>query len=159
MSLPTPSAHLAVPPPPFPPSYAARPFILVPLYIYPAPDAWDPIYTAAALLADALDFYVVVNPGNGPGPDVLPDANYLVALERLTALGNVKVIGYVHCTYGTRDADEIVRDVERYAAWEGESVKAGAMVSLTFLLLQLPRWTGWGKDEMEGPVQSKFHGC
>lgn len=127
---PSTSSHLTVPPPLSSPP-APRPFILVPLYIYPAPGAWDPVYTAAAVLADALDFYVVVNPANGPGAGLLPDANYVEALERLTALGNVKVIGYVHCSYGLREAEEIVRDVERYAAWEGERARAGGKVSLS----------------------------
>lgn len=117
-------------PPPVPP-HSSRPFILVPLYIYPAPGAWDPLYTAADAHPE-LDFYVVVNPSNGPGDGVLPDANYAVALGRLTASRNVKVVGYVHCSYGNRAAEAIVEDVERYRGWEGESVKAGIQVSFSY---------------------------
>lgn len=121
------SASTLLTAPPVPP-YSSRPFILVPLYIYPAPSAWDPLYTAADA-HPALDFYVVVNPSNGPGDGVLPDANYAEALGRLTALPNVKVVGYVHCSYGVRPAEVIVEEIERYRGWEGESVKAGGKVS------------------------------
>lgn len=114
-------------PPPVPP-HSSRPFILVPLYIYPSPEAWAPLYRSAEAHPE-LDLYVVVNPSNGPGDGVLPDANYAEALARLTALQNVKVLGYVHCTYGQRPAEAIVEDVERYRGWEGESIKAGAQVS------------------------------
>lgn len=96
-----------------------KPFILLPLYIYPAPGAWDPLYSAADAYPE-LEFWVVVNPANGPGAGALPDANYVDALVRLTALHNVKVIGYVHCSYGKRLAEEIVADVEAYGRWEGE---------------------------------------
>ncbi|CAN8098338.1 unnamed protein product [Discula destructiva] len=118
--LTVPSTHASLASP------TTRPFILVPLYIYPAPGAWDPLYTAAEQHAAAgIDFYVIVNPANGPGADVLPDANYVVALERLTALPNVRVIGYVHCSYGLREAEEIVHEVWRYAGWEEENAKVG----------------------------------
>ncbi|PSR76989.1 Spherulation-specific family 4 [Coniella lustricola] len=99
-----------------------RPFILVPLYIYPTPEAWEPLYRAADQ-HPTLDFYVVVNPGNGPGEGALPDANYIAALARLTALRNVWVIGYVHCSYGQRPAEDVVRDIEGYARWEAEAEK------------------------------------
>lgn len=120
------SANLLTPPPV--PPHSSRLFILIPLYIYPAPGAWDPLYTAVDAHPE-LDFYVVVNPSNGPGDGVLPDANYTVALGRLTALPNVKVVGYVHCSYGQRAAEGIVEDVERYRGWEGASVGAGLEVS------------------------------
>lgn len=97
----------------------AKPFILLPLYIYPGPGAWDPLYSAADAHPE-LEFWVIVNPANGPGAGALPDANYVDALVRLTALQNVKVIGYVHCSYGKRLAEDIVADVEAYGRWEGE---------------------------------------
>ncbi|KAG8164981.1 hypothetical protein KVR01_005256 [Diaporthe batatas] len=93
-----------------------KPFVLVPLYIYPFPTAWDPLYVAAESHPE-LDFLVVVNPNSGPGADVLPDANYIEALARLTAAPNVKVIGYVHCSYGKRLLDELVAEVSAYRGW------------------------------------------
>lgn len=101
-----------------------RPFILLPLYIYPTPSAWEPLYLAAAAHPE-LDFFVVVNPGNGPGPGALPDANYVEALARLTGLHNVKVIGYVHCSYGNRLLDDIVADVTTYRGWTEASELEG----------------------------------
>lgn len=93
-----------------------KPFVLVPLYIYPFPTAWEPLYVAADSHPE-LDFLVVVNPNSGPGPGVLPDANYIEALARLTAAPNVKVIGYVHCSYGKRLLDELVAEVSAYRGW------------------------------------------
>lgn len=135
-------------PPPVPP-HSSRPFILVPLYIYPLPNAWTPLYSAAESHPE-LDLYVVINPSNGPGDGVLPDTNYAEALGRLTALPNVKVVGYVHCSYGKRPAEDIVADVERYRGWERESEKAGAEVSfkrfysdlIYISTLLLSRWLG-----------------
>ncbi|ROW08376.1 hypothetical protein VMCG_03269 [Cytospora schulzeri] len=101
-----------------------KPFILLPLYIYPAPTAWEPLYTAAASHPE-LDFLVVVNPGNGPGPGNLPDANYMVALTRLAGLQNVRIIGYVHCSYGNRLLDAIVADLNAYRGWTEASAQLG----------------------------------
>ncbi|KUI69384.1 Spherulin-4 [Cytospora mali] len=101
-----------------------KPFILLPLYIYPTPTAWDPLYSAAASHPE-LDFLVVVNPGNGPGPGVLPDVNYIEALAKLTGLQNVRVIGYVHCSYGNRLLEEIMADVSVYRGWTEASAQRG----------------------------------
>lgn len=123
-------AHLQPPPRPASPwrinasNTPGKPFILVPLYIYPTATAWKPLYEAAEA-HPAVDFYVVINPANGPGDGELPDANYVDALVRLTALENVRVIGYVHVSYGARVLEEVVVDVERYSRWEAEMVKHG----------------------------------
>lgn len=101
---------------PQPPPATNKPFVLVPLYIYPFPTAWEPLYVAADAHPE-LDFLVVVNPNSGPGPGVLPDDNYIEALARLTAAPNVKVIGYVHCSYGKRLLDELVAEVSAYRGW------------------------------------------
>lgn len=103
-------------PKPMPKPATNKPFVLVPLYIYPFPTAWDPLYVAADSHPE-LDFLVVVNPNSGPGHDILPDANYVEALARLTAAPNVKVIGYVHCSYGKRLLDELVAEVSAYRGW------------------------------------------
>lgn len=103
-------------PKPKPEPATNKPFVLVPLYIYPFPTAWDPLYVAAESHPE-LDFLVVVNPNSGPGADILPDANYIEALARLTAAPNVKVIGYVHCSYGKRLLDELVAEVSAYRGW------------------------------------------
>lgn len=109
-------ATLAPGPKPKPSPATNKPFVLVPLYIYPFPTAWEPLYVAADSHPE-LDFLVVVNPNSGPGPGILPDANYIEALARLTAAPNVKVIGYVHCSYGKRLLDELVAEVSAYRGW------------------------------------------
>lgn len=118
--------HLQAPAPAPAPAFVApaRPFVLVPLYIYPAPGAWEPL-RAAAEARPELEFWAVVNPANGPGAGALPDANYERELARLTALRNVRVVGYVHCSYGRRAAEDIVADVEAYGRWEGEMIAKG----------------------------------
>lgn len=115
-----------------------RPFILLPLYIYPTPTAWEPLYLAAAS-HPGLDFFVVVNPGNGPGPGSLPDANYIEALTRLTALTNVKVIGYVHCSYGKRLLEDIVAEVNAYRKWT-EALAETGHGKVCYLVLDFPHY-------------------
>lgn len=98
------------------PEEATRPFILVPLYIYPTADSWSPLISAATRYPNQT-FYVVVNPANGPGPTPLPDGNYTTALAALSALANIKLLGYVHCSYGQRPPAEIIDDIGIYRSW------------------------------------------
>ncbi|KAK3401481.1 Spherulation-specific family 4-domain-containing protein [Sordaria brevicollis] len=115
--------------------------ILVPLYIYPscAGAGWAPLFSALETALDrnpALEFLVVINPGNGPGPDYpIPNADYQVALSKLSSYNNVKVIGYVHCSYGQRELELIQKDVNDYLAWL-EFAERGEWVSypLSFFL-------------------------
>jgi hypothetical protein len=50
----------------------------------------------------------VVNPANGPGTAALSD--YMAGIAQLTGAG-VKVVGYVHTSYGQRAAAELVEAV------------------------------------------------
>lgn len=138
-----------------------KPFVLVPLYIYPFPTAWDPLYVAADSHPE-LDFLVVVNPNSGPGPGILPDANYIEALARLTAAPNVKVIGYVHCSYGKRLLDELVAEVSAYRGWTHASERredgkvcfptVAAHSALKYLPARRVSQTGWtsGRGQFGG---------
>lgn len=98
------------------------PVVLIPLYIYPLEGAWEPLFEAAQANPH-VTFQVVVNPGNGPGPDALPDASYIAAIGRLCQLPNVQPLGYVHCTYGKRDRDAIERDIDTYMGWNDEGFR------------------------------------
>lgn len=97
--------------------------ILVPLYIYPTTSGpgWTPLFSALDTALDrnpSLEFLVVINPGNGPGLDYpIPNADYQTALSKLSGYENVKVIGYVHCSYGQRELGEIEKDVQDYLGW------------------------------------------
>jgi hypothetical protein len=68
-----------------------------------------------------VNFTVVINPGNGPGPDALPDANYTREIPKLTAYENVRLLGYVHTTYATRNVSSIRKDIQTYADWPTNS--------------------------------------
>ncbi|KAL4737830.1 Spherulation-specific family 4 [Aspergillus similis] len=90
--------------------------VFVPLYVYPAPGAWDPLVNVITAHPD-VNFTVVVNPGSGPGPNPLPDRNYTQEIPRLTAHDNVRVLGYVATTYAKRNISSVRSDIETYAAW------------------------------------------
>ncbi|KAL2860797.1 spherulation-specific family 4 protein [Aspergillus lucknowensis] len=94
--------------------------VFVPLYVYPAPGAWDPLVNVISAHPD-VNFTVVVNPSSGPGPNVLPDGNYTRAVPRLAAHDNVRLLGYVPTTYAKRNVSLVRRDIETYAAWPTKS--------------------------------------
>ncbi|KAK4191037.1 putative cell surface spherulin 4-like protein [Podospora australis] len=95
-----------------------RAFILVPLYIYPSPNAWTPLLSAARQ-HPTLEFLVVVNPANGPGSGSAPDSNYTEVLQELRSLPNIKLVGYVYCNWGKRPETELKADIRGYQAWAG----------------------------------------
>ncbi|KAJ5738391.1 hypothetical protein N7493_001546 [Penicillium malachiteum] len=90
--------------------------VIVPLYVYPSPGAWSQLEDVITTYPN-VNFTVIINPGNGPGPDSLPDAKYTRAIPRLSSHSNVKLLGYVHTSYAQRDLFLICRDIETYAAW------------------------------------------
>ncbi|KAK4200754.1 Spherulation-specific family 4 [Triangularia verruculosa] len=106
---------------------STRAFILIPLYIYPDPGAWEPLTTAARRFPH-IEFIVVVNPHNGPGEGDKPDENYVTVLQQLRDLENVKLIGYVYCSYGKRPTKEMEEDVKRYQVWECEKRGCGVTI-------------------------------
>ncbi|KAJ6157375.1 hypothetical protein N7470_004967 [Penicillium chermesinum] len=90
--------------------------VIVPLYVYPAPGAWAPLEKEIAAHPD-VNFTVVINPGSGPGPNALPDANYTREIPVLRSYENVRLLGYVHTSYAQRNISLVRRDIETYAAW------------------------------------------
>ncbi|KAJ6117524.1 hypothetical protein N7512_007249 [Penicillium capsulatum] len=90
--------------------------VFVPLYVYPAPGAWTPLEDVISSHPE-VNFTVVINPGNGPGPNALPDANYTREVPALASYANVRLLGYVHTTYATRNISLARKDIETYAAW------------------------------------------
>jgi len=74
--------------------------LIIPMYIYPGPDAYtNPVY--AELMEWKMQYpdipmIAIVNPADGAG--VVTDGNYTMAINRLKAAG-VKVIGYVSTDY------------------------------------------------------------
>lgn len=47
----------------------------------------------------------------------MPDANYTREVPALASYANVRLLGYVHTTYATRNISLARRDIETYAAW------------------------------------------
>lgn len=68
-----------------------------------------------------VNFTVVINPGNGPGPDSLPDGNYTREIPKLTAYANVRLLGYVYTSYGKRNVSAVRKDIQTYADWPNNS--------------------------------------
>lgn len=91
-------------------------FIIMPLYIYPVDQAWDPLLNAARKHPH-LQFVPVINPNSGPGEALLPDANYVAAISQLNELPNILPLGYVHCGYGNRTLDVIRGEIDLYRGW------------------------------------------
>ncbi|KAJ5592778.1 hypothetical protein N7537_009682 [Penicillium hordei] len=94
--------------------------VFVPLYVYPAPEAWAPLENVISTHPN-VNFTVVINPGNGPGPDSLPDGNYTREIPKLTAYPNVRLLGYVYTSYGKRNVSAVRKDIQTYADWPTNS--------------------------------------
>ncbi|KAF2437150.1 spherulin 4-like cell surface protein [Tothia fuscella] len=89
---------------------------ILPLYIYPSERAWDPLYDAI-ITHPRTKFTVIINPYNGPGKTPQPEEEYAAAIQRLDKFPNVKRLGYVRTTYGTRNISNIISDISTYAGW------------------------------------------
>jgi len=89
--------------------------IALPLYIYPAPGAWNAVFDVVAT-NESVYFDIVINPHNGPGGSV-PDGNYISNISKLNSYSNVKLFGYVHTSWGERDLDHIATDIRTYESW------------------------------------------
>ena len=123
--------------------------VLVPLYVYPAPGAWDPLFTASAInvsfqfeiSADDfriashpnINFVVVVNPANGPGPGDGPDGNYTTEIPKLNSYANVRTVGYVSTEYAKRDVQLVQQDVNTYSRWSENATAKGMGMRGIFL--------------------------
>lgn len=93
-----------------------NPFILLPLYIYPATNAWNALYDSITA-NPSVQFKVIVNPDSGPGAGNIPDDNYIANIAQLNSYPNVATLGYVHASYGARDQGLVQADVETYQGW------------------------------------------
>ncbi|PVH94173.1 glycoside hydrolase family 135 protein [Periconia macrospinosa] len=106
--------------------------VLLPLYIYPAPGKWDPLFKAIKAYPH-LEFIVIPNPHSGPGSESWwPNADYVREIPRLNEYENVRTVGYVATTYCKRDIDDIFRDIDRYTEWSRDERFPGLGVSGIF---------------------------
>ncbi|KAE8449624.1 hypothetical protein EG329_007954 [Mollisiaceae sp. DMI_Dod_QoI] len=90
--------------------------ILFPLYFYPAPAAWQPLYTSLATYPN-VTFDVVINPDSGPGSMTYPDANFITAITKLNTYPNANLLGYVHTSYAARNLTTVKSEIQQYADW------------------------------------------
>lgn len=105
------------------------PSILAPFYIYPAPGAWEPLYTAATAHPD-VRFDIIVNPDTGPGGAACPDSNWISTLQQLSTYDNIRTLGYVHTAnrfdcgdsgtdicVTTAPVEQVNANVTKYVGW------------------------------------------
>ncbi len=86
--------------------------MLIPAYFYPG-SLWTQA-TAGAPIVDVM----IMNPASGPGTS--QNSDYVAAVNNAKAAG-IKVIGYVHTSYGARDIDVVKGEVDLYKQWYGVS--------------------------------------
>ena len=92
-----------------------NPFVLLPLYSYPMGTNWDSVY-AAIEAHPSVPFQVIVNPSSGPASST-PDAAFAAGVSKLNAYNNTQTIGYIHILDATRSKEEVLGEVDMYAAW------------------------------------------
>jgi hypothetical protein len=84
--------------------------VIVPLYIYPGGNGWQPLINAQRAHPTVATL-AIVNPNSGPGATL--NVDYAAGIAALIDAG-VTPIGYVPTTYGARDAGAVKADVALY---------------------------------------------
>lgn len=85
--------------------------ILIPLYIYPKDGAWKKLIDIKNSNPN-ISITAIINPNNGHFRE--EDSNYTKAIKELKS-ANIRVIGYVATTYGDRDIDEVIADIDSWS--------------------------------------------
>jgi len=86
--------------------------IINPLYEYPAGSGLSDYKTCANA---GVDQTLIINPTNGDANSCPPNSDWAAAIQTLLA-GNppVKIIGYVHSSYGKRNQTQITPEIDNY---------------------------------------------
>ncbi|KAF2201230.1 hypothetical protein GQ43DRAFT_463341 [Delitschia confertaspora ATCC 74209] len=90
--------------------------VILPLYVYPWPGQWDPLYTAAKK-HPSVDFTVIINPCSGSCTGNLPDQYYQSEIPKLKTYRNIRTLGYVATNYTNKAIEEVLEEVQTYAEW------------------------------------------
>ncbi|KAK6535870.1 hypothetical protein TWF281_000120 [Arthrobotrys megalospora] len=99
--------------PPLPPANIS---IILPLYIYPAKNAWAPVYEKLNNYSySGIEWTIIINPSDGPGEEL--NSDYRINIHRLNAARNVKLVGYVFTDYGRRNVADVEAEIAKYASW------------------------------------------
>ncbi|PSN60636.1 hypothetical protein BS50DRAFT_604619 [Corynespora cassiicola Philippines] len=118
--------------------------ILLPLYIYPWPGVWDPLYWAAGNNTN-LNITVVVNPCSGPCLTGLPEAPYRTEIPKLKTYPNIRTLGYVATNWANKPIADLLSEIRRYAEWAAIMNDPSMAVDGIFF------------DETPGPYQWQSH--
>lgn len=87
--------------------------LAIPSYIYPCNNVTDCYWTQLLNAAPTVGI-AIINPNSGPG--TVLDVNYRDQVLRARAQG-VKILGYVHTTYGHRTLPTVKAEIDRYYTW------------------------------------------
>ncbi|GGM21846.1 spherulation-specific family 4 protein [Deinococcus aerophilus] len=104
------------------PIFRRPPALLLPFYLYPTHSYTNPVVNrliAAARAYPSVEFNVIWNNNSGPGRE--QDADYTVAIRRVRACSNVRIIGYINTTLGfprvPRPAAVMRGEIEHWKQW------------------------------------------
>ncbi len=86
--------------------------MFIPAYFYPGP-LWNQAIAGAPTVGT-----MIMNPASGPG--TAQNSDYVAAVNNALAAG-IKVIGYAHTSYGSRDAAVVKSEIDAYKTWYGVS--------------------------------------
>ena len=102
---------------------AASTGIMVPLYVDPGSGAanWDSTFQAAQ--DSTTQWTMIINPNSGPGSST-PSQDYATGTAKFNAMSNVRTIGYIHTSWGSRSLDDIQNDLNSWKAWGSGSTNA-----------------------------------
>ncbi|KAH7395888.1 cell surface spherulin 4-like protein [Cadophora sp. MPI-SDFR-AT-0126] len=127
---------------------APRSDVLVPLYVYPNPGAWDPLFEAAERYPD-LNFTAVVNPASGPGDGPVPDGNYTRDIPRLNSYPNIRTVGYVSTSWTNRNISLALADISTYSKWATNATIPNLGMRGIFLDETPAIWTAESQEYLE----------
>ncbi|CZR56592.1 related to cell surface spherulin 4-like protein [Phialocephala subalpina] len=113
------------------------PTVLVPLYIYPDPGAWDPLFSAVEKYPK-INFTIIINPNSGPEG---LDGNYTRDIPPLNFYPNVRTVGYVSTNYTNRNFSLVEGDIRTYASWAGNASMLGMGMRGIFLDEVVSGWS------------------
>jgi hypothetical protein len=108
--------------------------ILLPLYVYPVPGAWDPLYAAytytshhfqklitnnfcRAKAYPNVEFTAIINPCSGPCNSSLPAQVYVNEIPKLKTFDNIRTLGYVATNYTSKELSHVLAEIDVYANW------------------------------------------
>ncbi|CAI6341857.1 unnamed protein product [Periconia digitata] len=90
--------------------------VLLPLYTFPWPGVWEPLYWEANKNPE-LNFTVVINPCSGPCMDALPPQAYIDEIPKLALYPNIRTLGYVATNYTDKPLVNTTAEIHRWGDW------------------------------------------